>query len=161
VWAYDVVVNPLTNKIYVGSGDGWSVTVIDGATNATTDISAGIWQPAFLAVNTVTNMIYAAGAQAGGGVMVIDGATNAATAVATPPGPWGFNSLACIKINEVTNRVYVADSSSRNVLVIDGVTNELTLRPLDAEPCAAAVDTSVNRVYLAHCGSTRISILTE
>ena len=159
-WAYDMVVNPLTNKIYVGSGDASSVTVIDGATHTTTDIP-GMWQPAFLAVNTVTNKIYAAGAQAGGGLMVIDGATDTAIQIATPLGPWGFASLAAVKVNEVTNTIYVVDSMSKNLLVIDGVTNELTVRALDFEPCSAAVDPGVKRVYVSHCGHSRISIIDE
>jgi YVTN family beta-propeller protein len=161
VWPYDVAVNPLTNRIYVGSGDGFGVTVIDGATYNTRDISGGIWQPAFLAVNTVTNKIYAAGAQGGGGVMVIDGATDTAIELATPLGPWGFASLAAIKVNEVTNRIYVVDAASKDLLVIDGIMNELTVRPLDFEPCSAAVDPAINRVYVSHCSDSRISIVNE
>ena len=45
---YSVAVNPITNKIYVANQSSASVTMIDGATNATTTV----------AVNTVTNQIY-------------------------------------------------------------------------------------------------------
>jgi len=36
-----VAVNPVTNKIYVANDDSTTVTVIDGATNSTTTVSAG------------------------------------------------------------------------------------------------------------------------
>ena len=37
-----MAVNPATNKIYVANWTSNNVTVIDGATNATTTVSAGI-----------------------------------------------------------------------------------------------------------------------
>ena len=36
-----VAVNPVTNKIYVANDDSGNVTVIDGATNATTTVATG------------------------------------------------------------------------------------------------------------------------
>jgi len=61
----------------------------------------------------------------------------------------------------VTNKVYVVDSSSKNMLVIDGITNELTVRALEFAPCSLAVDTASNRVYVSHCSDSRISIVSE
>ena len=64
-----------------------NVTVIDGATNATTTVAAG--SPRAVAVNPVTNKIYVAN-QNSNNVTVIDGATNATATVAagTARGPW-------------------------------------------------------------------------
>jgi YVTN family beta-propeller protein len=56
---YSVAVNPVTNKIYVANYSSQNVTVIDGATNATTTVMAGSY-PDALAVNPVTNKIYVA-----------------------------------------------------------------------------------------------------
>jgi streptogramin lyase len=39
---YAVAVNPVTNTVYVANYSGNTVTVIDGATNNTTTVSAGI-----------------------------------------------------------------------------------------------------------------------
>jgi YVTN family beta-propeller protein len=50
-------VNPATNKIYVANIDGNDITVIDGATNTTTAVTAGA-NPFGVAVNLVTNRIY-------------------------------------------------------------------------------------------------------
>ena len=62
------------------------MTVIDGATNATTTVPAG-QAPIAVAVNPVTNKIYVANTGSDN-VTVIDGATNATTTVAA-----GSNSL--------------------------------------------------------------------
>ena len=157
-YPYDVVVNPLTNRIYVGSGDVSSVTVIDGATYATVDL-AGPWQPGLLAVNTVTNTVYASGLQSGGGLMVIDGATNAVTVISTPIPPWGYVSLGAPKVNERTNTVYIPDSSTNTLLAVDGATNGVTSQALDYMPCVVAVNPASNKVYVSHCSDSRISIL--
>jgi DNA-binding beta-propeller fold protein YncE len=159
-YPYDVVVNPVTNQIYVGSGDVSAVTVIDGATHNTFDIP-GVWQPAYLAINTRTNKIYAAGAQSNGGIMVIDGATGTSTQLSTPVNPYGFNSLIQVVVNEVTNKVYVVDSMSRNLLVVDGTTNEITFRTLEFNPNLVAVNPANNRVYVSHLGEGLISIISE
>src|SRR4051812_11033836 len=74
-----IAVNPMTNKIYVANENSNNVTVIDGATNATTTVGAGK-APVALAVNPVTNKIYVAN-QTGNSVTVIDGATNATQTV--------------------------------------------------------------------------------
>ena len=63
-----------------------NVTVIDGATNATTTVAAGT--PYAVAVNPVTNKIYVANT-GGSNVTVIDGATNATTTVAVGTLPSG------------------------------------------------------------------------
>jgi len=157
-YPYDVAVNPVTNRIYVGSGDVSSVTVIDGATHATVDL-AGPWQPGLLAVNTVTNTVYASGLQTGGGIMVIDGATNAVTVISTPLPWWGYVSLGAPKVNERTNTVYIPDSSTHSLLTLDGVTNALTAQALDYMPCVVAINPSNNKVYVSHCSDSRISIL--
>ena len=84
-----MAVNPVTNKIYVANTDSNNVTVIDGATNATTTVAAGA-HPCAVAVNPVTNKIYVAN-HGSNNVTVIDGATNDTTTVAVrhrAPAPW-------------------------------------------------------------------------
>jgi len=54
-----VAVNPVTNKVYVANWTSNNVTVIDGATNVTTTVAAGM-QPHAVAVNPVTNKVYIA-----------------------------------------------------------------------------------------------------
>jgi DNA-binding beta-propeller fold protein YncE len=82
----DIAVNPVTNKIYVPNEGGVSnvngtVTVIDGATNATTTVTVGE-VPDAVAVDSVTNKIYVAnygnllGPPGTSTVSVIDGVNN-------------------------------------------------------------------------------------
>lgn len=99
---YAVAVNPVTNKIYVA--ESGSVTVIDGATNATTAVN-GV--SGTIAINPVTNKIYV-------GNQVIDGATNTTTTVNGLTGP--------MAISPVTNKIYVGNGDG-TVTVIDGTTN--------------------------------------
>jgi YVTN family beta-propeller protein len=54
-----VAVNPLTNRIYLANGNSTTVTVINGATNAATNVTVGSY-PQAVAVNTVTNKVYVA-----------------------------------------------------------------------------------------------------
>ena len=51
----------MTNKIYVANDGSNNVTVIDGATNATTTVAdRNAYEPYAVAVNPVTNKIYVA-----------------------------------------------------------------------------------------------------
>jgi len=113
-----VAVNPVTNKIYVVNRGSNTVTVIDGATNATTTVSVGT-EPLAAAVNPITNKIYVANFF-DFTVTVIDGATNATTTVSVGTGP---GSEA---VNPVTNKIYVTNQGSSTVTVIDGATNATT-----------------------------------
>jgi YVTN family beta-propeller protein len=155
---YSVAVNPVTNRIYVANQSTHSVTVIDGVTHGTVDIPAGV-QPSLLAVNTITDKVYVAGGQANGDVTVIDGATNVTTHIAIPFGPWGFATLNAISVNEVTNRIYVVDSMSENLIVVDGVTNEVSLRPVGRYPYGATINTATNKVYVSSDGV--VTIISE
>ena len=82
-----MAVNSVTNKIYVAncpgvpasfyvcgqSGSG-SVTVIDGATNGTLELTYALVDPGAVAVNPLTNKVYIS--DESGMVVIIDGATN-------------------------------------------------------------------------------------
>ncbi len=76
-----VAVNPVTGKVYVVNNSSANVTVIDGATNTTSTVTAGN-EPIAVAVNPVTGKVYVAN-EFSNNVTVIDGATNATSTVAT------------------------------------------------------------------------------
>jgi DNA-binding beta-propeller fold protein YncE len=52
-----IAVNSVTNKVHVANSGG-TVTVIDGATNATTTVAVS--SPVAIAVDSVTNKVYVA-----------------------------------------------------------------------------------------------------
>jgi YVTN family beta-propeller protein len=55
---YEMVVNPVTNKVYVDNADSGTLTVIDGSTNAVTATVAVGVGTGDIAVNPVTNLVY-------------------------------------------------------------------------------------------------------
>jgi YVTN family beta-propeller protein len=167
-------VNPVTNKTYVANACGsdplcagyGTVTVIDGATLATTTVTVGSY-PYGVAVNSVTNKIYVAN-QCGndvscsswsGTITVIDGASN--NVIATIPVGADAYVLA---VNSVTNTIYVANycgsdiscnSYSGTVSVINGANNTVTTTVnVGAGPAPPVVNSVTNKIYVANsCGT--------
>ena len=151
-----VIANPVTNKIYVLNHSDQTVTVIDGATNATSGpIQVGS-DPQEMAVNLSTNKIYVTN-YVSNNITVIDG--NSGTfqtniAVTTGTGP------ASLAVNPVTNKIYVGVFvTGPNVMVIDGVTNNVVATvPLDA-PWQLAVNTLTNEIYVANAGNNSVAVI--
>ena len=174
-----IAVNSSTNKIYVadcippsggigGRGTPGTVTVIDGATNTTTTVPAGIC-PTAVAVNSVTNKIYVANfgfssVTCGscfdyGSITVIDGAANAGVTI-TDPNARFPRALA---VDPATNKIYVANQGSLmtpttnpgNVTVIDGATNAITTvaDPKAFAPNSLDINSVTNKIYVANQGS--------
>ena len=139
-----VVVNSATNKIYV-SNNG-SVTVIDGATLATTTVT-GV--SGALAVNPVTNKIFI---ETSGSVTMMDGVTNAITTVPAATGDC-FENTDCFALNPLTNKVYAGWASGYyegGVSVIDGATLAVTSVTLPQAAETIAVNPATNKVYVGN-----------
>lgn len=66
-----------------------------------------------------------------------------------------------IDVNLTTNRIYVANSLSNSVSVINGVTNALiTTIPVDEKPVRIGVNSNTNRIYVAHGNpATRVTVI--
>ncbi len=138
-----IVVNPVTNKVYVEIG-GDTVAVIDGATNAFTTFAAG--SEGSIAVNPVTNKVYISNGPFSGivsplQVTVFDGVTNGVAIIA--PG-----SAGPLAADPVTNMVYVSTLSG--VTAIDGATNAATLIPDEGTEGAIAVNPATGKIYVAN-----------
>jgi YVTN family beta-propeller protein len=65
----------------------------------------------------------------------------------------GSNPYA-VAVNPVTNRIYVTNSNSSNVTVIDGATNATTTVPAGSQPLAVAVNPVTNKIYVANQGGS-------
>jgi len=59
----------------------------------------------------------------------------------------------------VTNKIYVTNSGSNNVTVIDGVTNNTITVPAGVCPEAVAVNAVTNKVYVANCASWNVTVI--
>ncbi len=182
---YFAAVNPVTNKIYVANSscslkqlpcsNPGSVTVIDGATNATTTLSLVDFAPFGIAVDAVTNKIYVVdtcGADpncAGSGtVTVIDGVTN--NSVPVNVGTYPF----LLAIDAVTNNIYVVNAFCNKlekhvgltcsngpgtVTAIDGATNKTVSLGIGGGPFDAAVNATTNRIYVPNVGDGTTSVI--
>jgi DNA-binding beta-propeller fold protein YncE len=147
-----VAVNPVTNKIYVtsvcgsdpGCLSGGIVTVIDGATLATSNVAVGKF-PNAMAVNTTTNKIYVTNSLTyQKSLAVIDGNTLATTFV---PLPFDPGSLA---LNQVTNKIFISANPNYyqgELAVVDGVTLATFFYTLDGNSGPLAVNSVTNKVY--------------
>ena len=104
-------VNPTTNRIYVANQSGGTVSVIDGGSNAVIGTISG-GSPTYVGVNPNTNTVYVSNF-AQNSLSIVNGATNAI--VGTVPvgsAPYG------VRANPATGRVYVANSESLSVTVV-------------------------------------------
>ena len=156
-----IAVNVATNKIYVANFFSSDVTVIDGATNATTTVPSCCACPTSIAVNPNTNKVYVADS-CNSSVTVIDGMTNTTSLLSVTSinvgggSPYGNrvpgNRLA---VNPTTNKIYVAGDTGIGILtVIDGATNSTSIIPMGTDTCYIAVNPATNKIYVSNCQSS-------
>jgi YVTN family beta-propeller protein len=141
---FEIAANPTTNKIYVKTQYGSTVTVIDGATDTITDtvaVAGGTLDG--IAVNKSTNKIYVVDSS-DSTVEVIDGATNTITATVAV----GSNPSWNIAVNPTTNKIYV--SNGYDVTVINGATNTTTAIMAGTSPEAIAVNEYTGNIYVTN-----------
>lgn len=137
------VVNPRTNRIYVGNNMSRFLTVIDGQTNRRlTNLPLGKWQND-VEVNPRTNRIYVTGVlpDKPSTFYAINGKNN--TIIARRQA----SEFPFLFVNPVSNHVYLADSVKENISVIDGQTNR-TIITLPIIPGSFALHPRTNRVYV-------------
>ncbi len=159
-----LLINPVTNKIYVVNHRSNSVSVINGATNTvSTTINVGSY-PTYGDINIVTNRIYVVNNGQGQGttMSVIDGNTDTAIAtVRVGNYPQGA------AVNPVTNKIYVsnycgnqfgcnATPAQGTVSVVDGATNTVTdTVTVGVAPQVIFLNQATNQVWVLNlCGST-------
>jgi YVTN family beta-propeller protein len=116
----EIAINIVTNKIYVTISSAPAVGIIDGSTLSLTTRATGSL-PFDVAVNSLTNKIYIP-SRNDGVMTVLDGATNTTQTIS------GLPKLFNVIVNPITNKIYVsADSTTTQVVMIDGITNMATL----------------------------------
>ena len=79
---------------------------------------------------------------------VLDGATNTYVGSVSVGSP-DFNEVGGVAVNPTTNTIYVANSYSGTLAVIDGATNAIGPSiPVGDRPSAVAVNPATNSVYI-------------
>jgi DNA-binding beta-propeller fold protein YncE len=169
---YALAVNSVTNTVFASSVgtvttapatqttpatllSGPWLTVIDGATDAITSTVLQQNTLTALAVNQTTNTIY--GSNTAQNLLTVIGqpvtptspqgtqwAIEANVMVGGSPGP--------IAVNPTTNTVYVGNTASDSISVVNGATNMLSTTPtipLTGAPTGLAANSAANLVYVA------------
>jgi len=120
-------------------------------------------QPAGIAVNTTTNLVYVANFQ-DSTLSVIQGTTGTQNCPATcltvvATVPVGHLPIG-VAANPKTNRIYVASNFDHIVSVIDGFTNKLlTSIPVGRQPVGIAADPLTNLIYVANSKDDTVSVI--
>ena len=161
-----LVINPVTNKIYVSNRHDNTVSVINGATQTViATISVGS-HPTYGDINILTNRIYVVNNGNGHGttMSVIDGHADSVVATVTVG-----NFPQAASVNPVTNKIYVANfcgndascNSGGTVSVIDGATNTVTHTvAVGKGPGLIFADPATNKVWVLNsCGTSLACVL--
>ena len=160
-----IAVLTTTNTIYVAQAASHSVAVIDGdalAVVRTIDVGQ---VPEQVAANPHTNKVYVTNRgyspENTGSVTVIDATTYSAktidlsyTAAKPAPGPYG------VAVNPVTNRVYVASTSGK-LVIIDGDSDEVIDVISPAIPTGldgVAVNPASNNVFISSGTANKVFV---
>ncbi|MFY9910337.1 MAG: chitobiase/beta-hexosaminidase C-terminal domain-containing protein [Candidatus Sulfotelmatobacter sp.] len=64
-----------------------------------------------------------------------------------------------VAVNPVTNKIYVANSQTDNVTVIDGASDNSTTVAVGSTPFAIAVNAETNQIYAANYNSNNVSVI--
>ncbi|MDD3167834.1 MAG: S-layer homology domain-containing protein [Eubacteriales bacterium] len=121
------------------------------AESATTTVDTGNG-PTALAVNPVTNKIYAVNKD-DSNVTVIDGDDNTIQTVPVGSMP---NAAA---VNPAANKVYVANVMGQSITVIDGETNTPETIDVGMYVNEFAINTVTNKIYVSSYGGDRVIVL--
>lgn len=70
----------------------------------------------------------------------------------------GTNPYA-VAVNPVTNKIYIVNSGSNDVTVIDGADHSTTDVDVGDSPCAVGVNPLTNKIYVANFGSNAVTVI--
>jgi uncharacterized repeat protein (TIGR01451 family) len=151
--------NPVTHKVYVGSQAG--ITIIDGSNTSYSNSTIAMSQPSALAVNSLTNRVYAITNSFTGppaSLSVVDGVGDVVISTMSITGTGVPSDLEVAAINPITNRLYLTPDESgqpNNLVDIDLSTESLAsvVDNTSTSPNAITVNPATHKIYVASAGS--------
>jgi YVTN family beta-propeller protein len=146
---YSVALDPGTGKVYVTHTFGDQLSILDGTNNTETDLKTG--SSDLIAINSRTGTIYLLGY--GGAVKMLDGTGQKLTERPVGKHAWGLT------LNDVTGAVYVARIEDADLAAIKPDSSNLATLPAGAIPCAIAVNSQANLLYVANYGDNSVSVI--
>jgi YVTN family beta-propeller protein len=146
---YSVALDAATGKVYVTHTFGDRLSVLDGATNTASDLKTGSTD--LIAINSRTGTIYLLGY--GGAVKVLDGTSQKLTERQVGKHAWGLT------LDDVTGTVYVARIENADLAAINPDSSNPAFLPVGVIPCAIAVNSEANQLYVANYGDNSVSVI--
>jgi len=162
---YAAALNPANHTLYVITEAYWNgpakggecERLVDNILGFDTTSLQGTWGPSLggagIDVNPTTGTIYVT---RGGAVEVWDSNWNQVATIPVGSVPIGM------AVNATSNKIYVANSGSNDVSVIDGASNSVAATITDpnaVSPVAVAVNPTTNTIYVANCRSNNLSVI--
>jgi YVTN family beta-propeller protein len=144
---YSIASDPATGNVFVTHTFGDQISLIGGATNTVTQLHTG--SADLIAVNSRTGTIYLLGY--GGAVTVLDEASRKFTRRAVGKHAWALT------LDETSGTVYVTRIEDADLAAIKGSSSELAILAAGAIPCAIAVDSKTNTLYVANYGDNTVT----
>ena len=153
----DVAVNPTTHRVYVSGRNDNRLTMIDGVSLAVIKSVPVGQQPWGVAVNPnpAINKVYVANF-ASGTIHVLN-----ATTLEEAKEIWVGPNPTFVRVNDVTNQVFVVTYGNNSVVVLDGVTDAIlgTQSSGGFGAWGLAVNSVLNRVYVSNRDSGSVTTL--
>jgi len=154
--AFGLAVNEGLNRVYVTNRDVQTVSTIDANTMAkietqTVRPDANMPVPFGIAFNPSTSRLYVTYEKRGQLIKVAVYQVNAGglariATLTVPDG--GDDAPGVLGVNPTTNHIFIPNSTSNSVTVIDGVSNSILYHiPLGLSPFGVDVDPVTNKVY--------------
>ena len=147
---FAVAVDPVTNRVVVSNTFNDVMTMVDGATNATTTLSAG-GADAML-IPAKGGRVYLTGYE-DTQLRILDEGTRSFSRQRTGGHAWG------VAENVRTGDVWTPLAGSQAVVVLEGGSGSRTEVAVGAIPCAVAVNAATNRVYVVDYGVETLSAI--
>ena len=146
---YSIAVDGATGKVYVTHTFGDQLSILDGTTNTASDLKTG--SSDLIAINSRTGTIYLLGY--GGAVKVLDGVSQRFAERPVGKHAWGLT------LNDVTGAVYVTRIENADVALVGSASAASISFRAGEIPCAIAVNSKTNTLYVADYGDNTVSII--
>ena len=146
---YSVAVDAARGKAYVTDASGDGVTVIDCATHGAVRLKTG--SADLVAINTARGTVDLIGY--GTALKVLSGSSHELKEIPVGRHAWG------IAVNNATGLTYVCRMEDSGIVEIDEASGATRLLPAGDIPCAIAIDSASNVLYVANYRGNSVTVL--
>jgi YVTN family beta-propeller protein len=156
----EIVINPLTNKIYVATPDVEKVVVIDGTRDKVLSEIKIPGYPNSLAIDSGKNKIYVTNS-IDNSIYIIDGNSDTLIKKIETGMQLGEIAIDSNQFNDgYTNLIFVTNPNNNSISVIDDITNKtISIIKIGNVPHIIALNPVINRVYVSSHHMDYISVL--